>query len=373
MNIIFLSSLLFLLYTFIGYPLFLQLIKKEKPVAPIQNSLLPELTVVICIYNSANLLEKRINNILESSYPSEKLKVLIVSDGSTDNPSKIITALNNPMIELIGYEKNRGKSYALAYAREKITTPFVAFTDIRQSFDKYALKNLASKLMVKSIGAVSGNLKIIASSGKEEAGLYWKYEKAIRIKESDLKSLLGVTGAIYMAKTKLLPDVPEDSLLDDMYIPLAMVQKGYEVKFCEEAIAFDTESNSIKEEFSRKVRTLAGNYQLMKQLPWLLSLRKNPLFFQFISHKVARLIMPFALMALFISSFFLMLPEKKFIIAIQVLFYSYSLLGYCVKSLTAKLPFMSTCISFCSLNLAALIAAWKYFTVKDITSLWKKH
>ncbi len=176
-----------------------------------------------------------------------------------------------------------------------------------------------------------------------------------------------------MAKTALLPDVPEDSLLDDMYIPLVMVKEGYKIKFCEQAIAFDTESGSIEEEFSRKVRTLAGNYQLMKQLPWLLSLKKNPLFFQFISHKVARLIMPFTLIILLVSSFFLVHPEKQLIIIIQAFFYSYTLFGYLVKGLRTKLPFMSTCISFCLLNLAALIAAWKYATEKDITSLWKKH
>ena len=372
MTILFFGSLFFLIYTFIGYPLFLQLVKPAKPIRLIQDNALPDLTVILCIYNSVELLENKVRNILASNYPKDKLNILIVSDGSTDNPNLVIKAFNDASVELIGYGNNRGKSYALTYAKKRITTPFAAFTDIRQSFDKDALRCLASNLVIASTGAVSGNLKIISSSGKEDAGLYWKYEKSIRKKESDLKSLLGVTGAIYMVKTALLPDVPEDSLLDDMYIPLTMVKQGYDIKFCEDAIAYDTESASLEEEFTRKVRTLAGNYQLMKQLPWLLSVRKNPLFFQFFSHKVARLIMPFALIALFIASFFLYFPEKQLITAMQILFYSYSLLGYLVKD-AAKLPFMGTCVNFCSLNLAALIAAWKYFTVKDITRLWKKH
>lgn len=373
MIIAFFSSLFFLLYTFIGYPLLLQMVRKEQLAPSLQSNLLPDLTVVICIYNSANLLSQRIENILSSDYPKEKLNILIISDGSTDNPEKVINAISNPMIELFSYSQNKGKSYALAYAKTKITTPFVAFTDIRQSFDKIALKVLASSLITENIGAVSGNLKIISSQGNEEAGLYWRYEKAIRKKESDLKSLLGVTGAIYMAKTELLPNVPEDSLLDDMYIPLSIVKQGYLVKFCEQAVAYDSESNSLEEEFARKVRTLAGNYQLMRQLPWLLSIRQNPLFIQFVSHKVARLVMPFSLIVLLVSSFFLPLPERAWLIALQLSFYGYALFGYIAPQLSTKLPLISTCISFCSLNLAALVAAWKYFTTKDITSLWKKH
>lgn len=371
MMIIFSTSLFILFYTFIGYPLFLSLIKKSDMTSLASSDELPIITVVLCIYNSRSLLEQRINNIFESEYPESKLKILVVSDGSTDKPEEIIAKIDDARIKLLHYNKNQGKSYALSYAKDYINTPYVAFSDIRQTFDPLALKYLASTITQKSVGAVSGNLKIIAENGKEESGLYWKYEKAIRMKESDLHSLLGVTGAIYMAKTNLLPCVPKDSLLDDMYIPLSMVKRGYKIKFCEQAIAYDTESGSVEEEFTRKVRTLAGNYQLIQHLPWLLSPIKNPLFFQFFSHKVARLIMPFALLSLFISSVFI--PEQKLPLILQILFYSYSLFSYSFKQIGSKLPFSSTCISFCSLNLAALVATWKYFTVKDMTNLWKKH
>lgn len=373
MNFIFITSVSIIFYTFIGYPLLLRLVQKEKPVIICQNNMLPEITVVLCIYNCAHLLKNRIDNIFQSNYPQDKIKLLVVSDGSDDKPEIIISEFNNPSIKLLHYNENKGKSFALGYAKKHISTDFVAFTDARQTFDKDALKYLATKLLDNEIGAVSGNLKIIASDNAEVQGLYWKYEKAIRIKESDLHSLLGVTGAIYMAKTKLLPTLPENSLLDDMYIPLSIVKQGYKVKFCEQAIAYDTASISVEEEFTRKVRTLAGNFQLMKQLPWLLSFRQNPLFFQFFSHKVARLIIPFVLIALFISSIFISLPKQQTILALQLFFYSYTLLGYFNKNLATKLPLIGICISFCSLNLAALIAAWKYLTLKDITRLWKKH
>jgi biofilm PGA synthesis N-glycosyltransferase PgaC len=370
MNIIFLCSLTILLYTFVGYPLILRLVKKENNTVLLPDNELPALTVVLCIYNSADLLGKRITNILYSDYPTEKINILIVSDGSTDKPNEVISKMNNPAVRLIHYENNQGKSYALNFAQKYIETSIVAFADIRQSFDHLALKYLASALSNNEIGAVSGNLKIKSADGEEEQGLYWRYEKAIRMKESDLHSLLGVTGAIYIAKTALLTNIPNNSLLDDMYVPLSIVKQGFKVKFCVKAIAYDIASITAKEEFTRKVRTLAGNYQLIKQLPWLLSPITNPLFFQFFSHKVARLFMPFALITLFISSATLDSFNYFFFWA-QTFFYGYSLIGFTFKKL--KLPFVKTCISFCSLNLAALVAAWKYFSTRDITTLWKKH
>jgi len=371
MNIIFLISLLTLFYTFIGYPLILRFVKTEKPITPLKDELLPDITVLLCIYNSADLLDARIKNIYDSNYPSEKIQLLVVSDGSTDHPESVINALNNPAIKLLHYDENKGKSFALSYGLEHLSTPITAFTDIRQTFDKMALRYLASKLSNESIGAVSGNLKITSNNSTEEQGLYWKYEKAIRIKESALHSMLGVTGAIYMARTELLPRLPKDSLLDDMYIPLSIVKQGYQVKFCEQAIAFDTVSSTTQEEFTRKVRTLAGNYQLIKQLPWLLSIKNNPLFFQFFSHKVTRLIMPFALIVLLITSSVIDNTAVHYLYLSQLFFYSYSLLGFIMNN--TKFPLMNTCISFCSLNLAALVATWKYFTLKDISSIWKKH
>jgi len=373
MYIIFFISLFILFYTFVGYPFILRFVKTEKSITPLRDEFLPNITVVLCIHNSADSLAARIKNIYDSDYPSEKIQLLIVSDGSTDQPENVIPALNNPAVKLLHYDENKGKSFALSYAFEHISTPITAFTDIRQTFDSMALRYLASKLSNKSIGAVSGNLKITSHKSTEEQGLYWKYEKAIRIKESAFHSLLGVTGAIYMAKTELLPTLPKNSLLDDMYIPLSIVKQGYQVKFCEQAIAYDIVSGSVQEEFTRKVRTLAGNYQLMKQLPWLLSIKHNPLFFQFISHKIARLAMPFALITLFVSSFFLPSPEKYIIIFAQTFFYCYTVMGYLTETSKLNLPLAGICVSFCSLNLAALVATWKYTTEKDITTLWKKH
>ncbi|MEW6997255.1 glycosyltransferase [Colwelliaceae bacterium BS250] len=377
MESIFYLSILIILYTYIGYPLLIALIAKIKTLQNVESvdCDLPEITMVLCIYNSRSLLVSRLDNILNSDYPLEKLTLIIVSDGSTDHPEEVINLYHNLLnIKFIEYVQNQGKSYALNIAMQNVDTDLVAFADVRQSFNKQALTALQAQFSNKKIGAVSGNLHIIGDdeNNESEPGLYWLYEKWIRRNESAAFSLVGVTGAIYMARKSLIPSLPNDSLLDDMYIPLTIIKNGYNVKFIGHAIAYDKSSPSVKEEFTRKVRTLAGNFQLMHQLPWLMNPFKNPVFFQFISHKVMRLVVPYALICLLFTSMFSPHFEGTIIFFIQVLFYSYSLLSLALIKKNIHLPLSAICVSFCSLNYAALLAAWKYYFTPT-QNLWRKH
>jgi len=375
MELIFTLNILLILYTFIGYPLILKCLTMSKKASSFgATDKLPEISVVLCIYNSVSLLEKRIQNIFESNYPSHKVQLIIVSDGSTDNPENVVSRLNMGNIRFVEYKSNKGKSYAINEGLKYVTTDLVAFADVRQSFDKDALIYLSQHFAVETTAAVSGNLHIIddKNNAASEPGLYWKYEKWIREKESRINSMVGVTGAIYMARKRLIPQIPENSLLDDMFIPLSMVKKGYQIKFESKAIAYDISSSSNAEEFHRKVRTLAGNFQLLKQLPWLLSPTNNPLFFQFFSHKLLRLITPYALILMLISSFLSQSAILVLFFWLQLLFYVYSMLAYTLAKTNNSLPLGAFCSSFCSLQLAALKAGWKYY-FGDPLSLWRKH
>lgn len=365
------------LYTFIGYPVLLQLLTKNNTnnhVKSVTVQDLPEITVLLCIYNAADKLEARINNIFSSDYPPEKLNLIIVSDGSSDNPRHVIEHVNNSKITFLEYDENRGKSHALNIGLQKVNTELVAFADVRQLFHNQALKQLVMNFTDKNIGAVSGNLEILKDkeSMENDPGLYWKYEKWIRENESKLDSMLGVTGAIYMARHSLIPTVPEDTLLDDMYTPMHMVKNGFKIKFDTLAIAYDSSSSSTAEEFHRKVRTLAGNFQLIAQLPWLLHPTKNPLFWQFTSHKVLRLVMPYSLILLLLSSYLLDSQFFQVFFWLQCIFYLYSMLAFLMIKREQVIPFASICISFCSLLLASLLAGWKYSFI-NTKSLWKKH
>jgi len=375
MDITFITCLLILLYTFIGYPIILKALSSKKTMTSVANAeVLPELTILLCVYNGAHLLKRRIDDIMSNGYPVELIKLIVVSDGSTDKPHLTINSLNYSNVELLHYDNNKGKSFALNEGLKMAKTEIVAFADIRQTFAKGTLEQLAVSFEDATIGAASGNLHILKDKENLESdpGLYWQYEKWIRQKESDLYSLLGVTGAIYMARRALIPSVPEGTLLDDMYVPLSMVKSGYQIKFVESAIAYDKSSSSIKEEFNRKVRTLAGNFQLISLLPWLINPVANPVFFQFVSHKVLRLLMPYALIFLLLTSILGTSLFYELATAAQVMFYIYSLISYELIKKNKRLPFSALCVSFCSLNLAALIAGWKYYFSAS-ENLWKNH
>lgn len=374
MVFLFTVSFVLLIYTFVGYPLILKLLTSRTTKTIHQNNEIPELSLVLCVHNGANLLVQRIKNIMENGYPAEKLHIIVVSDGSTDNPESVINSLSFDNVKLIHYKDNKGKSFALNEGLKAVKTDLVAFADIRQKYAEGTLACLAACFLNEKVGAASGNLHIISDelNGESESGLYWKYEKWIREKESELYSLLGVTGAVYMARTALIPEVPKGTLLDDMFIPLSIVKNGFQVKFVAEAEALDSSSASLEEEFHRKVRTLAGNFQLLSLLPWLLIPVVNPVLFQFFSHKIMRLIMPYALITLLFSSILGNNWILNYAAVSQMLFYGYSFVCYRLLKNDTKLPFSSICVSFCSLNLAALVAGWKYY-FGSTEQLWKKH
>jgi biofilm PGA synthesis N-glycosyltransferase PgaC len=366
------------LYAYLIYPIIVHRIAKKQVINKCNNKVafddLPEITVVMGVYNGEFEIIGRLNNIFESNYPKEKIHVIVVSDGSTDGTVEAVNMYPEVNVLLIESEKNVGKAGALNLAYPNIKTDLVAFCDIRQSFCENALIELVQSFDEDSVGAVTGNLIIRNDDDNAESdpGLYWKYEKWIRDNEGKIRSLVGVTGAIYMARTKLLPlSLPDDTILDDMFVPLSIVKAGYNVKMANEAYAFDVSSATIKEEFHRKVRTLAGNFQLMRILPWVNSLR-NPLVIQWLSHKIARLMVPYALIGIMISSIFLegVIYDLAFIA--QVIFYTYGAVSYSVMKENIKPPLGSVIVNFITLNYAALLAGWKFY-FGSASSLWKKH
>lgn len=377
MLIILLTSIFVITYSYIIYPLVVARIAKGKTQNILEdNGDLPEITVVMSVFNGANVIEKRLSNIINSNYPADKLFVHVVSDGSTDRTDIVLERLTHkyPNLTYKHHPDNHGKAYSVSNALRHINTPLIAFCDVRQVFDKDALKNMVLHFADDSVGAVTGNLIIGDPKGAQsDPGLYWKYEKWIRDNEGKCKSLLGVTGAIYVARRKALPIfVPNNTILDDMYIPMHMIKEGYNIQMASNAFAYDVPSSTVSEEFKRKVRTLAGNFQLVKLHPWMLFPSENPVFFQWISHKISRLLVPYALIGILVSA---SLGEGYlFDIAFvgQWVVYLYAMVAYLAMTREKSIKFGSVLVSFITLNFAALLAGWKFAT-KPPQALWEKH
>lgn len=369
-NIILGCSLGFLIYTYLLYPMMIWFMAKwfGKGVTKKMPEESPDITVVLCVFNSEDVIQSRIENIFALDYPTEKLNIIVVADGCTDKTCEQVKLSGFRHVKLVRYENNRGKSYALSKALEHVGTDLILFADVRQRFAVDVLQQMVPYFNDENVGAVTGNLQIEESGG--DPGLYWRYEKAIRKCESEYLSLVGVTGAIYMAQAKLMPVFPVDIVLDDMYGPLTIIKQNYRVVYCEQAHAFDNGSHTLREEFDRKVRTLAGNYQLFQILPWTLNPFKNPVFFEFFSHKVCRLLVPYFIISLFVSSAFSTNWFGIFMFYSQLFFYVLTLLFYVYfYKKKGKTNFI---LSFMMLNLAALKAGGVYWT-GSTSSIWKKH
>ena len=260
----------------------------------------------MAVRNGENDLAEKLQNLQELDYPADLVEIVVVSDGSTDRTNEILSDFRDSSVRSILLPEHVGKAEALNRAVEMSSGDIVVFMDVRQRVAVDSVKRLVENFADARVGCVSGELML--SDGEESTqrgvGSYWKIEKAIRQWESASGSVVGATGAIYAVRRSLVPQLPAGLILDDVFIPMEVVRRGARVIFEPRALAWDHLPARPQQEFRRKVRTLFGNYQLLRFCPWLLSAR-NPIRFEFISHKLCRLAVPFALIAAMVASGFL--------------------------------------------------------------------
>src|SRR5262249_8459490 len=187
----------------------------------------------------------------------------------------------------------------------RVRGEIVIFADARQRFERDAVRALVSRFADPEVGGVSGELMLNAGDATAPAGqgtaFYWRYEKFIRSTEGRVDSTVGVTGALSGVRRALFDPIPEDTLLDDVLIPLRIVRQGYRVVFEPGAVAYDSASLTARQEFVRKSRTIAGMFQLLSRELWVFNPLGNRLWFETLSHKVLRLAAPMLHAALLVS------------------------------------------------------------------------
>lgn len=328
MEVLFWMSLGFIVYVYAGYPVLLdvwaRLVGRRRhrtpdgrttpSAGPAEPRDLPYVSVVIAARNEAPRLPGRIENVLQSAYPRDRLQIIVASDGSTDETGHALASCSGS-VELL-HLPPQGKAGALNAAVARARHPILVFADARQRFAPDAIRHLVSHFDDPSIGAVSGELLLDCETPQappdgaagapstigDGIGAYWRYEKWLRRREAIVGSTLGVTGAIYAMRRQLWEPLPADTILDDVHAPMRAVLRGYRVTFDDRAQAYDRAAGDAAAELRRKVRTLAGNYQLLAREPRLLLPGVNPVWVQFVSHKICRLLVPYALMGLLIAS-----------------------------------------------------------------------
>ncbi len=370
---VFVLCLLFVAYTYALYPLAVIILgqrRRRRPSLPA--FAFAPVAVVIPAYNEGKYIARKIRNVLASTYPAELLQVCVVSDGSTDDTVAQACSVDDPRVRVLVLPQRGGKVAAINLAVSRIDAPILILTDAAELFDRHAIGFLVEKLADPEVGAVSGELRFIdlQTGFSRDLGLYWQYETGIRAAESKLSSMVGVTGAIYAIRRECFTPIAPDTILDDMAIPLEVVRQGRRVEFNPYARAYEIATADVTQEFMRKRRTLAGNYQLLARYWDLLVPFKSPIALQLLSHKVFRLFVPYALLGMFISSFFLPDPFGTVAVTTQVLFYGAALSVHRwptrLRGAMLSLPY-----TFCALNWAALAGSYYYFAGLQ-SARWEK-
>jgi len=322
--LIFLLSLGFLVYIFLGYPLLLALLARRDHA--VRKRLEPKtVTVLLTVRNGEKWIRSKLESILALDYPRESLQVLVISDGSTDGTDEIVQEFSAHGVELLALPHG-GKAAALNAGMQHAHGDVLFFTDVRQPLDPGCLKSLVGCLGDPAVGAACGHVYFLGSEDEQRAhmGLYWTYEKWIRRMHTRIHSIQAGTGCIYAMRRELAAPIPPDTLLDDSYLPLCAFFRGYRFVFDPGAIAYEYPT-TLDAEFHRKVRTLAGIYQLIYIFPKLIG-PANRMWIHFFSHKLGRLLAPFALILMAVSSLGLPDPWRWIAVSAQAVFYVLALL-----------------------------------------------
>jgi biofilm PGA synthesis N-glycosyltransferase PgaC len=355
-------------YTYVGYMalLWLQVHLRRRPIQ--QAPILPSVTIVIAARNEEANLPAKLENLSRLDYPKQQIQMIVASDGSTDRTAEILQQ-HAPAVVPVILDESHGKAIALNEAVKHATGEILVFLDARQVVEPDALTELVSCFADPEVGAVSGELLLASSSTSESQdglGIYWKIEKVVRKLESASGSVIGVTGAIYAIRRELYPQIPQGTILDDVFVPMQIALRGKRVVFQPAAIARDRLFGQKGKEFSRKVRTLTGNYQLLRLSPLLLS-PANPLLFRFISHKLLRLTVPLLLVLMLAASGMFRDPLYRAIFWLQIVFYGLAGFGMLIPS-TKRLRLVAIANTFVMLNAAATLAFYNFVTGKK--SVW---
>jgi poly-beta-1,6-N-acetyl-D-glucosamine synthase len=385
---LFWSSVVFILYTYIGYPLMLPLLARFRPEKLKFPAIEPSVTLLIAAYNEEAVIAKKLENSLALVYPRSKLQILVAADGSDDHTAEIVKSYAAQGIELNHNSLRRGKMAAINRALSQARHEIVLFSDANNMYDPQVVREIVAPFSDPKVGAVSGAKIVLAGESAlgQPEGLYWKYESFIKKHESRLGSIMGVSGEILAVRRSYLEPCPENIINDDFYIALRLIQQGYQVVYAPTARSFEPVSLTAKDEITRRARISAGIIQLQAMGREALPNNQPLRLWQFWSHKLGRTLIPIGMIGAFLGNLIavvsprrgvkrslwnLAFPFNWMIFIVQIVFYGLALAGNYrePKTKLGKILYLPTFLV--NSNLAALIGLFRFLTRRQ-SVLWKR-
>jgi cellulose synthase/poly-beta-1,6-N-acetylglucosamine synthase-like glycosyltransferase len=360
-------------YTYLGYPLWIYVRSQLRPHPWLKQSRVLSVSVILPVHNCGAVLTAKIDQLIALDYPKDQIEFIVVSDGSNDDTERILA--EHALVKSVVYPQRQGKTAALNAGMQIASGEVLVFLDIRARVPPKSLQILLANFADPTVGCASGQLVLLEDEHDQTTeaigSFYWRYEQWIRNCESKVDSPVGVTGCFYAVRANLASNLPDATVLDDMLQPLSVIRQGYRSVVDLHAMVYDVLPRDAQNEFNRKVRTLAGNFQLIQLAPWVLS-RENRLRFELISHKLSRLLVPALLIVAFFSSAILSVYSRIYAAAFiaQVLLYLLAAVGA-----VRGIPFISKVAgaarAFCVLNLAVIVGFYRFlFTRGPLWKIW---
>ena len=360
-ELLFWFSLIGLMYLYVGYPGLVRLLARIRPLRRDKAPSQTPVSVVIASYNEADRIVNKLSSLLSSEQAAQIGEILVGSDGSTDRTYDLLNQLRDDRIRVFEFGQRRGKAAVLNELIPLCRHDIVVLCDARQMLSERAIPELVANFADDRIGVVSGELMFrvdeATSTAKRGIGAYWHYEKLIRKAESQFRGVPGATGALYAIRKSLFQRIPQNTLLDDVVIPMRSIVQGARCVFEPNAIAWDTPSQSLAHEAIRKRRTIAGAAQLVVNHPgWLLPWR-NPIWFEYVSHKVFRLASPILLITVAITNALLLdHPLYRVLGLLHIGFYTSAAIGWFCQRTGRPALLFGLQFMFLTLNWTTLVA-----------------
>ena len=364
-------SLFAVFYTYVAYPALLWVWGRGRRPRQYEPMDLPVISIMISAYNEEQYIERKIQNALSVDYPKEKMRVVVISDGSSDKTLEIANNFNDDRLKVIEVVDRKGKPNALNQGLRYAIGDVLVFTDANVFFEKESIRALLAPLSDPRCGAVSGCVELVAIEDDEPLGegAYMKYERFIQSYESLLHTMVGIDGGMFAIRRKYVTEVPKGIILDDFYLAMRAIANNARIAFEPKATAKELVPASVSQEFRRKTRIAAGGFQVLRYIEFLRRPFKDvkaTLFF--VSHKLLRWFSPFFLISLFFTSALLMSSAVfALFLWLQIALYGLALIGLFFPRLRER-TLVYVPYYFVAMNAAFFVGFWKYlFGMQKVT------
>lgn len=361
-----------ILYTYIGYPLLLMLLARFRQRPWLQNPITPTVALVIPAYNEADCIAEKIENSVALHYPREKLEIIVISDGSSDETAVIAEQcaeqLKDNRIHIHNRPERSGKLAVINWISPQVQSEIIIYTDANAMLMADSIHAIVRNFADATVGCVSGEKRV----GGGGEGLYWRYESKLKELDSKIGSVMGATGELFAIRQSQFQPIPANSIIEDFVMSMSIVAQGQRVIYEPDAIATEDDLLSLRGDWQRRTRIAAGCFQTLFKMPGLLDPRATQTAWQYFSHKVLRWLTPFLLpLLLLLNGLLISNPFYAVLFVAQILFYGLGAWGWLRMRRGKRGGLLHAIFFFFFTNFAIIAGFWRFVRGQQ-SVMWQK-